>query len=71
MKCKIEIKLDIYGSTANQTAIKHRMNEIIGSIKRSYQMEICDSDNKIVYNDWEDPHAINIDGSFRQSIVEE
>ena len=61
MKKILVIEVTLTSSTGDPTQLEHSVDEIIGSIKRAAEYELYDDDNKIVYNDWDDPHVCELD----------
>ena len=60
MKKIITIEIDLTSRTGDPMQLDYKMDEIVECIKSTIERERFDEDNKIVYNDWEDPHVCEL-----------
>lgn len=60
MKRKMIIEIDLTSRFGDPSQLEYKLNEIVDTIKSAAERERFDEDNRIVYNDWEDPHVCEL-----------
>lgn len=60
MKRKMIIEIDLTSRFGDPSQLEYKLNEIVDMIKSAAERERFDEDNRIVYNDWEDPHVCEL-----------
>ena len=66
MKKQLTIEIDLTSSTGNPAQLESLMEEICESFTRTVEHENCSSSNRIVYNDWDDPHPCELNITIKQ-----
>ena len=65
MQRKIVIEMALTSQSGDPSQLEAQLNEITSTIKRCVESEQYDDDNKIVYNDWDDPHICDFTISMK------
>ena len=60
MKKRIIIEIDLTSSSGNPCQIEHKLCEIVEGFKSTFEYEEYNDSNKLVYNDWDDPHTCEL-----------
>ncbi len=60
MKRRLIIEIDLSSSTGDPMQLEHKINEIVDGFKSTVEHERYYEGNRIVYNDWEDPHVCDL-----------
>jgi hypothetical protein len=66
MRTQLIIEIDLSSSTGDPIQLEHKMNEIIESFRSTAEHERYYEFNRIVYNDWDDPHTCDLTITVRE-----
>jgi len=60
MKKILTIEIEINSSRGTPMQLQQKLDDISNSIKQSIECEDSNPDNRVVYNDWDDPQLCEV-----------
>lgn len=60
MYCRLIINIELDSHTGDPMQVEAKLKEIANAFRRTAELERTDPDNRVVYNDWEDPHECDL-----------